>query len=67
MTRKKYGVIACSKCRRVWGISLLTKTTNCPACGKRYLIGHRQILYSTSDPKKLQHAIAQIQEQIIKR
>jgi len=67
MIRKKYGVIACSKCKRVWGINLLTKTTICPACGKRYMIGRRQILYTASDPKKLQQAIAQIQEYIIKR
>jgi hypothetical protein len=66
MTVKWYGVIACSECRRVWGIELLQKTAKCPQCGKIYNVAQRKIFYRTSDIRELQIAVAKIQEKLIK-
>ena len=64
---KRYGVIACSRCKRAWGIDLSQDTTKCPACGKKYIVQHRKVIYCTSDLKRLQRAVGHIQEQIVKR
>jgi len=65
MTAKKYGVIVCSECKRAWGIDLLHKTTKCPRCSRRYTVKQRKIFYRTSDLRKLQLAVAKIQEKLI--
>ena len=64
--RIRFGVIACSKCKRVWGIELNQIYSRCPNCKTNYNVKNRKILYKTSNNMQLRQAIAQIQRALTK-
>ncbi len=53
----KFGVIVCSKCKKVKGVDLASKTTKCHRCGKILTINKLKIFYKTDSQEKLQQAI----------
>jgi len=65
MILKRYGVIVCSDCKRALGIDLYKKTTRCPQCRKTYNIEKCEILYQTSDLKKLRTYIAKMNKKLV--
>jgi hypothetical protein len=67
MSNKRYGIVACSKCKRAWGIKLSQKQTICPQCRKKYNILNLKILYKTSNLKELQLYIAKFQEKLFSK
>ena len=53
----KFGVIVCSKCKKVKGVDLVSKTTKCHRCGKILTINKLKIFYKTDSQEDLQKAI----------
>ena len=53
----KFGVIVCSKCKKVKGVDLTSKTTKCHRCGKILTINKLKIFYKTNSQEELRKAI----------
>ena len=56
----KYGVIVCPKCKKVKGVELRYKSTNCIKCNKSIKLDKVRILFETNSKVELIHAIGLI-------
>jgi len=56
----KFGIIACSYCKKVKGVDLNYKTSKCPWCGKVLDVEKLKILYTTDSQEKLRQVIGLI-------
>ncbi len=53
MTRGRYGVVVCTKCRNAKGVDLVNKNTRCTRCGKQLSLKRLRVYYRSDSQAEI--------------
>jgi len=62
-----WGVVVCPYCEMARAVNISQKTTTCSRCETTFELRKREIMYKTSDARKVGAAVAELNRQLMQQ